>query len=369
MFGSDILEVAIGMAFVFLLASLVCTAIKEGIESVLNQRARLMRQAIEKMLSGLSESKTEPGKATDSTQNRVSDFYKHPLIECLCSSAYQEGKHRNLPGYIPSSSFSQAVIELIRKQATLKPDNDGTTAPGLTGAKLQEMLQALPPGDFKDRLTALLKDSQADLSAAKAALEQWFNQSMEQVGNYYKVHTQLVILGIALVVTLSLNINAMTIAQRLSTDTALRKVLVAQAEAESKMLPPGGRENHEGLDDRAINPPSTGTNPLVIPRSSSSAKTNPPNKDGEKPENPIEQIKKLGLPIGWEAFEWPKTWLQRLSLIGGWLGTVFSISLGAPFWFDTLSRIIQVRAALKPKADEAEPTAKNSTEPNPKPAE
>jgi hypothetical protein len=34
-------------------------------------------------------------------------------------------------------------------------------------------------------------------------------------------------------------------------------------------------------------------------------------------------------------------------MISGWLITALAISLGAPFWFDLLSKIIQLRAAGK----------------------
>ena len=35
--------------------------------------------------------------------------------------------------------------------------------------------------------------------------------------------------------------------------------------------------------------------------------------------------------------------------IGGWLLTIAAISLGAPFWFDTLSRFSRLRSSGKPE--------------------
>ena len=35
--------------------------------------------------------------------------------------------------------------------------------------------------------------------------------------------------------------------------------------------------------------------------------------------------------------------------LGGWLLTVAAISLGAPFWFDTLSRLSRLRSTGKPE--------------------
>jgi hypothetical protein len=37
----------------------------------------------------------------------------------------------------------------------------------------------------------------------------------------------------------------------------------------------------------------------------------------------------------------------------GWLITAFAVSLGAPFWFDTLNRITSIRAAGRPPESSA----------------
>ena len=47
-------------------------------------------------------------------------------------------------------------------------------------------------------------------------------------------------------------------------------------------------------------------------------------------------------PIGWT---WYLLYLHAL----GWLITAAAISLGAPFWFDTLNRFMVVRSTVKPK--------------------
>jgi hypothetical protein len=59
----------------------------------------------------------------------------------------------------------------------------------------------------------------------------------------------------------------------------------------------------------------------------------------------------LSLPVGWDRKD-PRTvpadfwgWLRK---VGGWLLTAFAVSLGAPFWFDLLSRFMVVRATVKP---------------------
>jgi hypothetical protein len=49
-FGSDILEVAIGIVFVFLIISIVCSAIREGLESILKTRAAYLEAGIRELL-------------------------------------------------------------------------------------------------------------------------------------------------------------------------------------------------------------------------------------------------------------------------------------------------------------------------------
>src|SRR5690348_6963721 len=50
MFGSPILDVAIGLALTYLLLSLICTAVNEWIAGLLNWRAATLQEAIRKLL-------------------------------------------------------------------------------------------------------------------------------------------------------------------------------------------------------------------------------------------------------------------------------------------------------------------------------
>jgi len=41
--------------------------------------------------------------------------------------------------------------------------------------------------------------------------------------------------------------------------------------------------------------------------------------------------------------------VTAISLIGGWVMTALAVTLGAPFWFDVLSKLMIVRSTIKPK--------------------
>jgi len=51
MFNSQILDVAIGIVFIYVLASATCSAIREGIESWVKTRAAYLEYGIRKLLN------------------------------------------------------------------------------------------------------------------------------------------------------------------------------------------------------------------------------------------------------------------------------------------------------------------------------
>ena len=100
MFGSALLDVAIGMVFVFLLLSLICSAFNELLETRLKNRAR----DLEKGIKGLLGANT----------GLVDKLYNHGLIFSLFRGTYAEAsKNKTLPSYIPSMNFANAVAGLL----------------------------------------------------------------------------------------------------------------------------------------------------------------------------------------------------------------------------------------------------------------
>ncbi|HYJ80779.1 MAG TPA: hypothetical protein VEW03_14285, partial [Longimicrobiaceae bacterium] len=66
MSGLEILDVILGLAFIYFLLSLVCSAVNEYLASMLNKRGKVLKDGIERLLrdSGLQDA-----------------FYRHPLIQ------------------------------------------------------------------------------------------------------------------------------------------------------------------------------------------------------------------------------------------------------------------------------------------------
>ena len=51
MFGSNVLEVAIGVIFVYLLLSLICTALNEGVASLLDKRSGNLFEGVKNLFN------------------------------------------------------------------------------------------------------------------------------------------------------------------------------------------------------------------------------------------------------------------------------------------------------------------------------
>ena len=75
-----------------------------------------------------------------------------------------------------------------------------------------------------------------------------------------------------------------------------------------------------------------------------------------------QELDKLGLPIGWNkgwgapradtvfgaGRPWNEPWNDLFAPFLGWLMTAFAATLGAPFWFDVLNKIMVIRSTVKP---------------------
>src|SRR5258708_2106274 len=120
MFGSDILEVATGVVFVFVLISTICTAIRESLEAWLKTRASYLEFGIRELL----QDRTGTGLAKG--------VFEHPLVFGLYSGSYtprpSEGRPimwksgGNLPFYTPSTNLPLALIDIAAPRPGNKRD-------------------------------------------------------------------------------------------------------------------------------------------------------------------------------------------------------------------------------------------------------
>lgn len=142
MFGLEILDVVIGLMFVFLLLSLLATAINEYISAVMNLRGKELARGLGRLLDDFDESDALARafngvgpKLTEVTDSLTERFYNHRLIRPLATRRggffQMFSKEPRLPSYIPARTFAMALLDVLgidTKEANLRAALPGNGA-------------------------------------------------------------------------------------------------------------------------------------------------------------------------------------------------------------------------------------------------
>jgi len=306
----QILDIGLGLIFIYLLISIVCTSANELISGLFKWRAENLKKGIENLLKN---------KGKD---NLEKDFYGHPLIKSLY-------KGDRKPSYIPPLAFSRALIDLI---ATVDDPNSGEMK------YIRDKICLLPKGsDLRNNLLIFLEEAAENIEQFRKNVEMWFNDAMTRVSGWYKRKTQAMILIIALIVTVAANIDTIVIAKSLSNDAALRQALVAQAQEYLREKTPIQQEATTGKN------PEEKESPKKIQAADGAAnKKDAAGAPHEQIETTVEKIQQLGIPLGWNTAPAGIAWINKII---GLLITALAASLGTPFWFDILKKVTNIRSS------------------------
>lgn len=358
MFGSDVLEVVIGLVLIYFIMSVVCSAINEWIARIFAMRKKTLEAGIGRLLSD----------SDDETLKK--QIYDHPLVKGLSRKGWWERELDKQPDRVakvpllkkmpfPRSSLGPSNLSArrfalvlfdtlmeaggrpsINKGAAVPDDNarskdvddKGKSKVLQLGARevvesLDRGIEGLAAGDEVKRvLRTLLVSAEAQVdqwdsavTAFRVSIERWFDDAMDRVSGWYKRKAQLIILGLAVVICLALNVDTFVIANGLYRDTTLRASIVAAAEARAQQPIP--EETESELDVSELK--------------------------GE--------LSELGLPIGWSAQDGdprsvPSNFVGWVAKLLGVLFTALAVALGAPFWFDLLNRLVNLRSSGKQPA-------------------
>lgn len=346
--SSEIVDVAIGIAFIFLFFSLICSVINEAIASALSLRSKNLVAGLNSLFS---KSTLESGKPF------VQAIYENGLVRALYkdpqspdSNSTPAGAARpvigslfhvppvlqtvanwfkvDLPSYIPARTFSSALLDVLVPPTNGEPRDL---------AQLRSAITALPDSPTRNALLSLVSSTQKDVEEFQGKAEMWFNDSMDRAAGWYKRKAQKTLLVLGLLVAILMNVDTIRIAKTLWINPAARQATadLAQQFAQS-------------------------------------------HKDGLKTDVELKQQaqdladlgQKLPVPFGWGAEQrgnarslWDAAkqhtlpaWLTSFFVfqkLTGWIITAFALSLGAPFWFDLLNKFMVIRGTVKPREKSA----------------
>ena len=369
MFGSVVLDVAIGMAFVYLLLSLIASVLQEMLSAFMQLRPANLERGLRSLFSGDS---------LNDEMDLVNSIYDHGLVRGLYSDPKMDsdvtqsnfrkamdqirlGARRLigispdkpltisvspllLPAYIPSRTFALTLIDILNTNKAMGPEAMASIRKFLTEHKDNKAVEAL--------LTLAL-DANGDIEMFQRNLEQWYNDAMDRVSGWYKRYTQRALIVIGLLMAVAFNVDSVRVGRTLWLDRDARQAMVTAAgNYTASHSAPGKTVDQPDVANQATDNSSTANQgPSDIGKLETQLQTNVKAF--------TDVTTSALLPMGWKHpwgfyegyFERsPKdAFFSTITLLAGWVMTALAISLGAPFWFDTLNRFMVVRSTVKPQ--------------------
>jgi hypothetical protein len=364
--GTPILEVGISLILLYVLLSLVTSQMNELIALIVSMRARQLWDGIRHMLG--EETSTE----------LTTELFNHPLIKSL---SYRGGKRRK-PTFIPTETFSTVLLETIEDRVSMSLLRPVEQLLPILRDRLQAQIANLPSEFPEDIRLALIRVTQEDyplayvrnvidrlppdiesgikdtlleiayhqdpLAEIRAAIErlptqlrvrgalltlldeakgsydkfhasvgEWFDNTMDRVTGWYRSWARILITIIATILVVALNADTIMSAQLLWNNPAARAALVAIADSVAS-------------DTESLDTPEAQEAILAALDTS---------------------LANIELPIGWKSNPedpddlrgLPRTPGAILLKLAGFILTIAAVSLGAPFWFDLLKVVLNLR--------------------------
>ena len=305
--GSAAIEVLVGMFFLFFILSIVCSSINEALASVTNMRAKYLERGVRTLLG---------------REAQVREFYSHWRVRALIKPPGKIFKGPRKPSYLPSRTFALTLLD------TFAPAEGAEDNADLVARAQRALEPSSPEAEYTTRpgeiVRGLLRDALAeageDRDKLRATLERSFDDVMERAAGWYKRKVQIFLFAIAVALVAVVNADSLAISQRLWKDDALRSAVVAQANGVVQRGQAECTKSPEG---------ETQTNAEVAAKC-------------------LDEVEGFGLPLGWSRDTSPHNFFwQGVGKFIGLLVTAFALTLGAPFWFDLLGKVSNLRAAGK----------------------
>lgn len=328
MLNNPALEIVLGLVFIYALYSMFATAITELFSTWISLRAWNLKRGIKRMLD-------DNDKVIFSE-----DFFNQPEIRFLGRKRLWSDKER-FPSYIKPSTFSKALLNTLKDHykaegsveelsGVMKSDiiAELNSLKDLISKRIENMekdkdvsvkklAEELKPDKYglkqtKKFIYNLLEEA-GNESRFKTLAENWFNETMERAIGWYKKWTQLITLCAGLLLAYGFNVDTIAIASKLS----------HEGKARTEML----RVASEFVGQ-------------------TEADTSQTKKIDEKVGRLLSEIDTTGSVLAINRVNYCDAGPKEIgSNILGCFITAIALSLGSPFWFDLLSKLVKLRGA------------------------
>jgi hypothetical protein len=200
MFGSTIVEVGIGLVFIYFLISVICTNVNDLISRLVGWRSKDLEAGIRSMLG-------DP--------ELMDKVWNHSLVRGMA------GKQGKAPTHIPSNTFAVVLFDAMVPEL-----GQPTGLESIRNAAIR-----MPDNPARQAIINILDTANGDLQQARVNAQNWFDSVMEQVSNEYKRKMQWLAIIVALIVTGILGVDSISLANTLYREPAVRAAVTSAAQS------------------------------------------------------------------------------------------------------------------------------------------
>ncbi|MDW3645551.1 MAG: hypothetical protein R8P61_00640 [Bacteroidia bacterium] len=271
--NTNILELALGLVFIYLIYSIFMSLIVEMLSTWMGFRARILKQGITNMLTDLKDQETSniPEGFVRKLrhffllspkgfhESKAREFYNQASIRYLSQGTKVNFFNhiflfkKSKPSYISSQTFSATLIHMLREKGR------GIHDWGKIKFSVQNNALHFDPNTCQ-QVCSLLEDADDDMGLFIQKLELWYEEMMDRVNGWYKRKMRMLIFWVGILIAAILNVDSFKIVKVLSKDHTAREQIVelatAAADKDSKMSEMISRLDSQYVEDqlyRAIN--------------------------------------------------------------------------------------------------------------------
>ena len=323
---NTILEIALGLALVYLLVCMLVSGIQELVARYLGTRGRFLREGLLSLLSD---------------RWIYLRTINHPSI--VAFYRYAPGKG-DTPSYLPPGAVAQALCDVLVCRDQMLLPGGGQIVFDLATIKAAVRHAKERDSTLEQALLPLIEGAKT-LDEALAGVARWVEQGMERVGGWYKAHAQKWLFIIGLAVAVTLNIDSIAIVEILARTPALRTEMATAATQ---------LERYQSEVDRLRAHPDAETQPAANGASleDQAGLLKETQRQLRENRDRLNEFAAQGLPIGYACLGTGTRTTCSLNDVASWplkiaglLLTAVAAMLGAPFWFDLINRFVSLRSS------------------------
>lgn len=321
------IDILIGLTVVMLLASLIVTVLTQFVTSVWNGRGRHLLHGIADLLR-----QVDPDMDRPIAEKISAAVLTHPLIRAVGSrygDVIGRGELTKILLELAAGNGPQKLEGGAQARLLKALQDNGIDDPAAAIRKVTDLLLDLETGH--PELSTSVRHSMALLEGAKstfvAKVNAWFDQTMDRVSDRFTFTTRGVTFAMGLLLAFVVQLDTPLLVNRLATDPQLRASMVQQAVAVDL-------QQHEF--DKI------------------------PSEERRQMFNTLASADLVSVPASFA--EWKANWSGN-RLHPNFIGVLLSamlLSFGAPFWYNALKNLLQLRSILAQKDDEQRARRQNT---------